>query len=233
MERQPARPPSEGVVPTEKDETQAIADVRLARDAPESAGLGSPRERAARTHQSPASAAGPLDREGPHACGCARSLDLAAAAPTGARLLRPARGRLGRARAARRARAPGGARRRGLPARGAAGQGPRSRHRNRRRSAVARPTVSAGAGHGPGHLGADDRAGAGEASRRVVGARRVPGRRRASTSHRHRSHQTALRRAGQPSRSEGTRSLRLCSGSLRSLERKAPVYQRAHERPAP
>jgi regulator of protease activity HflC (stomatin/prohibitin superfamily) len=149
----------------------------LARDALESAGLGSRRERAARTHQSSASAAGPLDREGPHACHCARSLDLAGDAPAGARLLRPARGRLGPAGAARRAGAPGGARRGGLPARGAAGRGPRSRHRNRRRSAVARPTVSGGAGHGPGHLGGDDRAGAGEASRRLVVARRVFGRR--------------------------------------------------------
>src|ERR671914_303765 len=75
---------------------------RLARDAPESAGLGLRRERAARTHQSCASAAGPLDREGAHACGRARPLDLAGDAPAGARLLRPAGGRLGRAGAARR-----------------------------------------------------------------------------------------------------------------------------------
>jgi hypothetical protein len=164
-----------------------------ARAAPRSAGLGSRRERAARAHQSSAAAAGSLVREGPHACCCACSLGLAAAASAGARFLRPGGGRLGRARAARRARAPGGARRRGLPARDAAGQGPRPRHRHRCRSAVARPRVSAGAGHGPRHLGGDDRAGAGEAARRVVGARRVLGRRRAAAALRGR-----LVRAGGP-----------------------------------
>jgi SAM-dependent methyltransferase len=71
--------------------------------APDSDGLGSRRERAARADQSSAAAGGPRDREGPHAAGGARSLDVAADAPVGAGLLRPPGGRLGRARETRRA----------------------------------------------------------------------------------------------------------------------------------
>jgi SAM-dependent methyltransferase len=70
------------------------------------ADLGSRHEGAARAHRSAAAGSGACYRQGAHEDGGARPLDVAADAPVGARFLRPLGGRLGRARAARRAGAP-------------------------------------------------------------------------------------------------------------------------------